>query len=382
MIRLLLFVAVFLAIYAAMHALVFWGTRPLLPPRGALLLAAVMALAIALPIVVRMLDRAEIPLVIIRPLAVAGYVWMGYLFLAFALFLPLGGYHLARAGSSPFFPSVARLPGHGPKAAAFVLLLALAAGTYGLVEASRLRIERVRLPTPKLPAETGAVRLVQISDLHLGLLSRDETARKVAEAIAPLKPDLIVVTGDMVDAQIDHVEKMAEPFSALRPPLGMFAVTGNHEVYAGLPQSLSFLRRAGFTILRNETAPAGEWLTVAGVDDPAAGSAVDEASLLRTAPAGRFTILLKHRPQVDLAAASLFDLQLSGHTHRGQIFPFNFLTALFYPLQDGLYPLTRGSQLYTSRGTGSWGPPMRLHSPPEITLFEIVPAPPPALPGG
>jgi predicted MPP superfamily phosphohydrolase len=149
-------------------------------------------------------------------------------------------------------------------------------------------------------------------------------------------------------------------------------VTGNHEYYAGLDQSLAFLERSGFRLLRGETVTVGDRITLAGVDDPTGGSAPDEAALLKKEPRTRFTVLLKHRPRVNSEAVSLFDLQLSGHAHRGQIFPFNLLTGLEYPMQNGLYELPGNGYLYTSRGTGTWGPPMRILSPPEMTLFEIV----------
>lgn len=380
MIRMVLFVAMFLLIYALMHALVFWGCRPLIPRGGTCAILILMGFLTATPVLVRLLDRADME-TLARPLALGGYLWMGYLFLAFSLFVPLGLWHLTREGAALFLPAAAALPPHGPKGAMAILLIAGALGSYGLLEAKRLRLERVRIETPSLPPGVERLRIVQISDLHLGLLSRGGTARKVADAIAALEPDLLVATGDVVDAQINHIEGMADSLSALHPPWGKFAVTGNHEVYAGLDQSLQFLRKAGFTVLRNEKRPVGEALTVAGVDDPAAGRPVDEATLLGEAESGRFTVLLKHRPQVDIAAAHRFHLQLSGHAHRGQIFPFTLLTALFYPLQNGLYPLTADSLLYTSRGTGTWGPPMRVFSPPEITLFEIVRRPSRALPG-
>ncbi len=108
------------------------------------------------------------------------------------------------------------------------------------------------------------------------------------------------------------------------------------------------------------------------MDDPAGDGSPDETALLQGLDRSRFTILLKHRPRVGRHAEGLFDLQLSGHAHRGQIFPFNLITAIPYPMQDGLYTLAEGSRLYTSRGTGTWGPPMRVFAPPEITVFDIV----------
>jgi predicted MPP superfamily phosphohydrolase len=124
-------------------------------------------------------------------------------------------------------------------------------------------------------------------------------------------------------------------------------------------------------VLTNELVTI-DGLRIVGVPDPAWGEKQEDARVLGTAVPGDTTILLKHRPWIEAAAIGHFTLQLSGHAHRGQLFPFNFLTGLAYPMQDGLYRLGQASWLYTSRGTGSWGPPMRLFSPPEITLIELV----------
>jgi predicted MPP superfamily phosphohydrolase len=192
----------------------------------------------------------------------------------------------------------------------------------------------------------------------------------VVSAVAGLQPDLIVATGDIVDAEIDHLDGLSQRFASLQPPLGKYAVTGNHEFYAGIKPALDFLGRSGFAVLRGTAVSPRPGLVLAGVDDPVAGGG-DEIALLPLAPRD-FTVLLKHRPLLAAGSLGRFDLQLSGHAHRGQIFPFNLLTGLTFPMQDGLYRLGGESWLYTSRGTGTWGPPMRLFSPPEITLFEIV----------
>ncbi len=369
----LLFVLTFLSIYAAMHALVFWGISPLLAGHRALYLLTGlwMAAMIVAPILVRVLDRGGFPAPA-RALAWVGYSWMGFLFLAFSLFSLLGLWQLLITLAGLLLPACRSLALHGPLSAAAVLLLVLAAGLYGFFEASNLRVETVRLESAKLPAGTGKLRIAQISDLHLGLVHREEALAPIVLRLQELRPDLVVATGDLVDAQIDHLNGLTELWRRVEPPLGKFAVTGNHEYYAGLTQGLDFLERSGFTVLRNSGLRVGDTLALVGVDDPAGGGSPNETPLLKTQGGGLFTVLLKHRPRLRKDAEGLFDLQLSGHAHRGQIFPFNFLTALEYPKQNGLYPLAGGGHLYTSRGTGTWGPPMRILSPPEITLFEIV----------
>jgi len=369
----LLFVLSFLAIYAAMHAVVFWGIHPLLAGHPLLptLTTAWMALMIAAPVAVRLLDRGGYPLPA-RSLAWVAYSWMGFLFLAFTLFAVCGLWHLLVLALGKLLPAASLLTLHRPAAAALALLSVLAAGLYGFFAATDLRIERVRLVSAKLPTGVERLRIAQVSDLHLGLIHREEALAPIIARLEELSPDLLVATGDIVDAQLDHLGELSSLWDRLRPPLGKLAVTGNHEFYAGLDQSLDYLRRSGFSVLRNAAVRPTEALFVVGVDDPAGGGDDREAALLREAGAGAFVLLLKHRPRVEPQSAGLFDLQLSGHAHRGQIFPFNLLTGLFYPMQDGLYRLADGSALYTSRGTGTWGPPMRLLSPPEITLFEIV----------
>jgi hypothetical protein len=148
-------------------------------------------------------------------------------------------------------------------------------------------------------------------------------------------------------------------------------------MYAGLSQSVDFTNRAGFKLLRSEFVTAGGMINIVGIDDPvvtrvAGYRQAGEKSLLQKAEADKFTLLLKHRPDVDSESLGLFDLQLSGHVHKGQIFPFNLLTWLFYPVKTGLAFYPQNSALYVSRGTGTWGPPVRFLAPPEVTIIELA----------
>jgi len=204
---------------------------------------------------------------------------------------------------------------------------------------------------------------------------RHRKAEAIAELIRGADPDILVSTGDLVDAEINHLEGLAEIFGTIRPPLGKYAVTGNHEFYAGVGQALQFTRRAGFSILRGEAVTVGNILRIAGVDDPTAaalgeGAGRPEKEVLGGTASPMYTILLKHRPLLSDGSRGLFDLQLSGHTHKGQIFPFRYVVGRPFPLLSGLFPFG-GAYLYTSRGTGTWGPPMRFLSPPEVTVIDI-----------
>ncbi len=293
------------------------------------------------------------------------YTWMGYLFLFVCIGLI---FDLGR-----LFATLLHLDWPLKPVPAFrtVGLLALVLLGYGFIEARQIRIEEVNIVTPKLAS--GRITLAQISDLHLGIMLGSGFLDRVIARLREIDPDIIVATGDIIDGQGDRLDALARDFQACAPPLGAYAVTGNHEYYAGLDKSLRFLRNAGFTVLRGESVEAGA-IVLVGVDDPAAtsGQPVGRATRQTLAPvaAEDFVVLLKHQPVVE--PGTPFDLQLSGHVHGGQIFPFGYLTRRVYGVRTGLTELADGRWLYISRGTGTWGPPIRLFAPPEITLITIA----------
>ena len=223
---------------------------------------------------------------------------------------------------------------------------------------------------------TTAIRIEKvtttISSPHRRILSRVSDHQPVKME----NPDIFISTGDLVDAQIDHLDGLTELLQEIQPRLGKFAITGNHEYYAGLRQALDFTQRAGFQLLRGKGITIEGALNIAGVDDPTGlyygEENVSERGLLAGLPRDKFTILLKHRPVIDKESIGLFDLQISGHTHGGQIFPFGLLIRIFSPYVGGFYELPIQGILYVSRGSGTWGPPIRFLTPPEVTLFEFV----------
>lgn len=293
------------------------------------------------------------------------YTWMGYLFLFFCVGLLFDLSHACAAllDLNWRLSATRELVG--------IALLAFSAVGYGLIEARQIRIESIHISTPKLAS--GHITIAQISDLHLGTMLSDRFLDHVLDMLRELKPDILVATGDIVDGQGDNFAALARHFQVYTPPLGMYAVTGNHEYYVGLEHSLNFLRDAGFTVLRGESVRAGG-IVIAGIDDHTATSTgqparTDTLQALPSTSANDFIVLLKHQPVVD---DTKFDLQLSGHIHGGQIFPFVYLTRLNYHVNTGLTELADERKLYVSRGTGTWGPPLRLFAPPEITLITIA----------
>ena len=268
-----------------------------------------------------------------------------------------------------------------------VAVAALGVTLWGFVNARRTaRVVRVDVPIAGLPAPLEGFTIAQISDVHVGPTIRRPFVEAIVDAVNRLDADLVAVTGDLVDGSVAELAEHVAPLAGLRAKEGAFFVTGNHEYYSGATAWVRELRRLGLTVLLNEHAVVRRGdasLLVAGVTDYSAGhfdpaAASDPAAAIAGAPAGAVRILLAHQPRSAAAAeAAGFDLQLSGHTHGGQFLPWNFLVRLQQPFTAGLHRWRR-LWVYTSRGTGYWGPPKRFGAPSEITLLRLVAAASPA----
>ncbi len=371
-----LFLIAFFLIYGGMHLYVFLKARAALGfgRTAGVPVSLFMLFMVLAPIIVRFMESGGLETEA-RVLSHICYVWLGLVFLFISASLCMDVYRLAvsAGGLLAKKDTAALLP--SPRAAFYVpLVLSLAISVYGAFEAWDIRTEKITITTSKLPPEVSTLRVVQISDVHVGLIVRKKRLEKILDAIRALEPDMLVSTGDLVDGQINGLPGLAELLQEVTPRYGKFAITGNHEFYAGLDQALRFTENSGFKVLRGE-AVSGV-INIAGVDDLRgrdfkSGIYVSEGELLSNLPREKFTLVLKHRPFVDRGARGLFDLQLSGHTHKGQIFPFYLLSRLLYPA-SGRHDHEDGSVLYFSRGTGTWGPPVRFLAPPEVTLIEIV----------
>ena len=373
-----LFLLTFFLIYGGTHAYALYKAQAALGLGWKTVLAVIPPLAALLcgPLIVYSLGERGMEGAS-RAASWIAYTWMGLLFFFVWMNLAVDAANfLARLLSAVFGDGPRPLIAYGRPAFLSLAGLSVVLGIYSFLEASHLRVEHIRILTDKLPAATKRLRVAQISDVHLGLMVRHRTAAAIAGRVREANPDLFVATGDFVDGRIDHLDGLSGIFREIHPPLGKYAVTGNHEFYAGIGPSLDFIRRAGFTVLRGEAVTVGNALRLVGVDDPASqafGPAPgrSEEELLGNEPSPLFTLLLKHRPYLSPAARKAADLQLSGHTHNGQIFPFRLLVRIRYPLLSGLYESKNGASLYTSRGTGTWGPPMRFLAPPEVTIIDI-----------
>ncbi len=258
-----------------------------------------------------------------------------------------------------------------PAAVSFGILVGAAALTAaGAWGARRPRVVRVTVPIAGLPDDLEGFRIVQLSDLHVGPTIGRRFVRAVVDTANGLDPDVVAFTGDVADGMVPALRDAVAPLADLHARYGKFFVSGNHEYYWDGPGWLRELERLGFSVLTNAhrvlRRGAGT-LLLAGVTDR--GS--DPVAALAGAPESDVKVLLAHQPSRAFAArAAGFDLQLSGHTHGGQYFPFSLLVRLFQPFVSGLHRLEE-MWLYVSRGTGYWGPPLRLGAPSEITLIEL-----------
>ncbi len=239
-------------------------------------------------------------------------------------------------------------------------------------------VKPVEVTLDRWPLALDGLRVVQVSDLHIGPLIDGVWLNHVVDQINELKPDMIVITGDLVDGSIADLAAQVEPLAKLQAPEGIYFITGNHEYYSGAEEWCAHVASLGIRVLRNEwvriNTPRGSF-DLAGVDDFAArqhgGKNITET--LAERDAARPVILLAHQPKdVHEAAANNVDLQLSGHTHGGQIWPFNLLVYLQQPFTEGLHRYKEtATQIYVSAGTGFWGPPMRLGTTAEITHLTL-----------
>lgn len=244
------------------------------------------------------------------------------------------------------------------------------------------RVNDLTVTLKRLPRSLDGLRIVQITDLHIGPMINGNWLRRVVEKINALKPDLVVITGDLVDGSVNELRGHVAPLADLQTAYGTYFVTGNHEYYSGAEQWCAYIASLGVRVLRNERISIppeaeGDSFDLAGVDDWASRHFRGGGANLSKALAGRdpdkALILLAHQPAAAHEAASHgVDLQLSGHTHAGQIWPFTYLVYLQQPYRVGLYRYNDTEmQVYVSPGTGYWGPPMRLGTSAEITHITL-----------
>jgi predicted MPP superfamily phosphohydrolase len=337
------------------------------------------ALALLLPVTFVAIRHAPRSLNV--PLSWVVYTWMG---LVLYLFLITVVSDAARG--------IAAMLGALPKDAErrHMLARAVAAGIGGISTllgfggalnvARGFAVRSVRIPLASLPPHASGYVIVQITDVHIGPTIGFEFLSHVVRETNALAPDMIVITGDLVDGSVEQLRQLVEPLRQLVAKDGVFFVTGNHEYYSGADEWIAHLTSLGIRVLRNERVDIRGLFELAGVDDASAGSMLphhgqDVARAAMGRSSSRPLVLLAHQPKaLKDALAAKVDLQLSGHVHGGQLIPFNWLARLDQPFVAGLH-LVEKTWLYVSTGTGYWGPPMRVGTVAELTRIELVAEP-------
>jgi hypothetical protein len=300
----------------------------------------------------------------VYPLVYFGALWLGVIAIAFTIFVLKDIAQLFFSEPSKFMTLLA-------------LFLVLVTSGLSLYNASRpLEIKEIKIPIEKINPKLSGFSIVQLSDLHLGILKSEKWLQRIVERTNELNPDLIVITGDLIDQDIRRFEGFCEVLKRLKSKYGIYAITGNHEFYAGMDNFLTIAKKCGFSILRNEKVTVANSIEIVGVDDDTgksfAGVGADLVSAIQKCEQGKPIILLSHQPKNFKKAIGMgVDLQLSGHTHAGQILPMNLIILLVFKYPFGLYSAS-SSFIYTTSGTGTWGPPMRLFSRSEIVKIVLA----------
>ncbi|HET9932041.1 MAG TPA: metallophosphoesterase [Polyangiaceae bacterium] len=348
------------------------------------LTAALVALFVSIPLSLVLARTLTGPFA--RAAIWVAFVWLG---MTFILLVVLGGLDLLRNAAllashylghaEPIDPERRRL------------LSRILAGTVALIGGSlgltalrsglgRIRTHEVRVALERLPSELDGTTIVQLSDVHIGPTLRREFLEEVVRQANALNPDVIAITGDLVDGSVADLREHVAPLRELRARHGVFFVTGNHEYYSGVDEWCVELERVGIRVLRNERVSVGIGdisFDLAGIDDFSSaqfgnGHGPNLPRALDGRDPSRELVLLAHQPRAVFEARQHdVGLQLSGHTHGGQIWPWNFMVKLQQPVVSGLARFGR-TWVYVSNGTGFWGPPMRLGAPAEITRVVLL----------
>ncbi|RPE36855.1 metallophosphoesterase [Kitasatospora cineracea] len=367
------------------------------------------ALLVLLPVLMLLaaIGGRAFPLAVERWFAWPGYLWMAvsiYLLLALlageALRPLLLRLPFRRRSSSPLAtepePAAVPAPAAAPAAvekdigsggessrrlfvsrvvaggAAAVAVGVVGNGAYGVLRGPRLK--HVTVPLAKLPRAAHGYRIAVVSDIHLGPILGKAHTRRIVDTINAVQPDLITVVGDLVDGTVPELGPAARPLADLRAKDGAYFVTGNHEYFSGAAPWVEFVRELGVHPLENDRVELA-WFDLAGVNDiagTAQGQGPDYAKALDARDRSRASVLMAHQPvTIHDSVRHGVDLQLSGHTHGGQLWPGNYLAELANPTVAGLERYG-DTQLYVTRGAGAWGPPVRVGAPSDITVVTLA----------
>lgn len=368
----IIFLLTFLCLYSGINFYAFVRLKSVFHLHWAVQIIVIifLILMILAPLTVRLAESLRMEEAA-KAIAYIGYLWMAFIFLFFFLGV---FFDVFRYLAGIFHPDAKRIP-LNTIFFCITIFLSILVVIYGFWDAQRLRVKNLEIQTDHFLPNDGKIRIVQISDVHVGLIIRGYRLQLVVDAVRQANPDILVSTGDLLDGELDNVMPEAQRFLSVKPVFGKYAIMGNHEYYAGIKRSLEFTKEAGFEVLRDEVRHVSG-MSIFGADDITAArldlrknkNTFDK--LLASDNNKGFVLLLRHQPFV--SEKEKFNLQLSGHTHGGQLFPFQLITRLFFKNNYGYYELMKNKSLYVSGGTGTWGPPVRTFAPPEITIIDLI----------
>lgn len=394
-----LFFLIFFTISGLLATYISWRlfSKAAFRRRWKIAIALGIVVTLFMPVLAIMLRRSGFDNPGIHLLTWIGYLGVGFLSFIFSylvirdlVWVPFAGLKMIKARISKPAPSAAGSRQiDNPSRRGFIvnsmnygIMAAAALSTgYGIAEAKQTpQVKSVPIKIDHLPPELEGFRIVQITDIHVSPTFRRASVEEIVAVVNTLDPDIVVLTGDLVDGSVDQLGYDVAPLKQISSGSGNFFVTGNHEYYSGVIEWIEEVKRMGFTVLLNEhvVITRGQArLLLAGVTDYRGGNFLpshrsDPQKALNGAPPADAKILLAHQPKnIFNAAKAGYDLQISGHTHGGQFFPWNLLVGFAQPYVSDLHT-HQNTQIYVSRGTGYWGPPVRVGAPSEITLIKLV----------
>ena len=367
--RFVLFISLIQSILFLGHWFLYWTLIPFLrvtDPTKLRTLRMIMGLC-SISLVISSLLSFRYSHLLIRYLYTASVSWLGIFYLlVLASILAWMFYGLAKLFRFPLDRKILVMS---------LIGIALIASLYGFINAGVIRIKTINLPLPNLPVAWKDKTAVWISDTHLGQVRNNRFAQQIADMIQDLRPDILFIGGDLFDgAEAMDLNHMIEPFSRISTPDGVYFITGNHEEFYDHTPFLDAVRRAGIRVLHNEKVEI-DGLQIIGVFYRDSRNQEQFREILKRINIDhrKPSILLKHTPfDLEIARAEGISAQLSGHTHQGQVFLFRFITSWIYKGYD--YGMKRLGHLfvYTSSGVGTWGPPMRIDTKPEIVVIKFA----------
>jgi uncharacterized protein len=363
---------IFLCLYGGLNFYAFFQAKNIFHFSGTteIIIIILLLFLILAPVIIRITEKLHRE-TLARSIAYFGYLWMAFVFLFFFLNITFDTsryvfYFFCQSEGNVLLKNIFF---------SLAVFLSFIFVVYGFFDAQRIRVKRLEIYTDKLLPNNGKIRIVQISDVHIGLIIRDTRLKVILDRVKEEKPHILVSTGDLLDGELSYVMPEAKQLAEIKPMYGKYAIPGNHEYYAGIEEAMEFTKSAGFEILRDENRQVAG-IYIIGRDDITGRklglvqNSPHLAELLPAKPSDEFIILLKHQP--DTHEDANFNLQLSGHTHNGQIFPFMLVTRLFFPKNYGYFKLGENKSVYVSSGAGTWGPPVRFFAPPEITVIDLI----------